>query len=703
LPNSEIAPPLSSGYLISATYYDEYLRVIQTVSDNHLGGLDIVSNQINFTGDVLLTKENHTATGAPVIVQHEFSYDNGKRLTSTQHRINSQNPVTLNYQNYDELGKLKRKYLHKTTTALQTINYQYNIRGWLTDINDVDGLGNDKFAMKLNYTSAAHALYNGNIASMKWKTAMFNTQEYQFEYDKANRLKSALTTMGTGNYSTSYTYYNNGNLKNLTRKGRLGSGTTYGFIDDLTYTYTGNQLLSVNDVNDIYYQLNGYSDNGSFFGNEYSYDANGNMISDQNKSLDSIAYNYLNLPQQIYLSTDGSNEINYLYTANGQKLMKHILTNNGGEQTLDYIGNFVYEDNQLRYILTEEGRALAKSNGSFEYQCFLKDHLGNTRITFNQNSQIIQEDAYYPFGMAMNGLCYQSGVDYENKYLYNGKELQDDFGLDWYDYGARFYDPELGRWMCIDNKAEKHSSITPYAYAGNNPIIFLDPDGNDIVYFNMKGEEVSRTASTTEFRTYVGSPGNYSEASMPKIIKGYESAIYQKYDYNIAAQTYIFNNLSIDQRPITSSGNSFTGDLPSDLDPTLVKAMIIEETTAGNVEGAYGQKGKSDIMQANVTTTSGQTDWNDSKKQFGLEKGESATPNQSLYAGIRILYTKGLKTSEITDKKGTVVGYNVTWRGSDWNSAVKRYNGGGNPNYLQDILSLLGNLLEPTPTNYIKE
>ncbi len=68
-----------------------------------------------------------------------------------------------------------------------------------------------------------------------------------------------------------------------------------------------------------------------------------------------------------------------------------------------------------------------------------------------------------------------------SKNWYNGKEIQDDFGLYWYDYGARFYDPMLGRWHTIDNKAEKYFGISPYTYALNNPIIFLDPDGNEVV------------------------------------------------------------------------------------------------------------------------------------------------------------------------------------------------------------------------------
>jgi RHS repeat-associated protein len=167
--------------------------------------------------------------------------------------------------------------------------------------------------------------------------------------------------------------------------------------------------------------------------------------------------------------------------------MKQTRIENAVEQTIDYVGNFVYDDNQLKYLLTDEGRVVVNTNGTFEYEYNLIDHLGNTRITFNQNGEIIQEDAYYPFGMKMNGLCYETGTDYKNKYLYNGKELQDDFGLDWYDYGARFYDPQIGRWHSVDPSADEEGQevASPYCYVENNPISRNDPDGRICGYFGL--------------------------------------------------------------------------------------------------------------------------------------------------------------------------------------------------------------------------
>jgi len=79
--------------------------------------------------------------------------------------------------------------------------------------------------------------------------------------------------------------------------------------------------------------------------------------------------------------------------------------------------------------------------------------------------------------MLMEGFNGYETLDDPNKYLYNGKELQDDFELDWYDYGARMYDAQLGRWHVVDPLAMIYQSYTPYQYGLNNPLRFEDWEG----------------------------------------------------------------------------------------------------------------------------------------------------------------------------------------------------------------------------------
>ncbi|KMQ61341.1 hypothetical protein ACM46_14995 [Chryseobacterium angstadtii] len=105
--------------------------------------------------------------------------------------------------------------------------------------------------------------------------------------------------------------------------------------------------------------------------------------------------------------------------------------------------------------------------------------MGNTRVNFAKNSagvlEITDANNYYPFGLNhIEGMLSNSNFGSYNSYKYNGKELQET-GM--YDYGARFYMADIGRWGVVDPLAEKMTRHSPYNYAFNNPIRFIDPDG----------------------------------------------------------------------------------------------------------------------------------------------------------------------------------------------------------------------------------
>ncbi len=167
---------------------------------------------------------------------------------------------------------------------------------------------------------------------------------------------------------------------------------------------------------------------------------------------------------------------NKTYHAMGGTKLRNITTT--GSHT-DYAGNFVYEYEQselpqLAYIIMPEGRIVFDA-GAVQYEYHLKDHLGNTRVAFEAletGPEIAEVADYYPFGMLHEPSLAGSS---NNKYLYNGKEIQE--GTDWLDYGARMYDASLGRWFVIDPMAEKYNEICPYCYVANMPTIAVDPDG----------------------------------------------------------------------------------------------------------------------------------------------------------------------------------------------------------------------------------
>ena len=482
----------SAKWLCSANYYDDRYRVIQkcrSIYHGINGGKEILSSQYDFTGKLTKSKNVQFFGANTNTVTETNTFDHLERLKLVKHLVNSGTEVTLASLDYNESGQLKQKSLHGAIgSGIQNLNYSYNIRGWLTKINNPDvnpsltslqklNLGLFYNAVPTGFTVGAQ--YNGNISAIAWNTPLqtgalspADKQGYGFTYDGLNRMLTSTYGEGTtfatnaGVNNENVTYDLNGNIKTLTR---YLKGT--GLIDNLTYTYKdGNVSNTLDRVDDAVTGSQGFSESVKQ-ANEYGYDVNGNLTSDANKGYSSILYNYLNLPRRIGTA---SQYISYLYDAAGTKLAKIGTAND----TTYYAGSFIYSGSSLNYILHREGMYLPGGN----YQYFLKDHLGNTRLVVNTvgtGGSIVQQTDYYPFGMDIAN--YNGGLD--NKYRYNGKEFQNDVinsrNLQWYDYGARFYDPIIGRWHCVDPSAESYNSISPYVYCGNNPIRLSDLDGRD--------------------------------------------------------------------------------------------------------------------------------------------------------------------------------------------------------------------------------
>jgi RHS repeat-associated protein len=286
-------------------------------------------------------------------------------------------------------------------------------------------------------------------------------------------------------FRTDFEYDANGNITQLQRN------RNNTLIDNLSYSYysNGNRLKSVADATG---NTAGYAPNTG----QYLYDANGNMTYDPSKKI-TVSYNPLNLPQLVEFDNNDFIE----YTATGTKLRKTVTswkTATGG--TTDYAGQFLYRDNELSCIFTPVGRIVPMQYNDetfWKHEYNLKDHLGNTRVVFaahpHGQPELMQQTSYYPFGMTLQQQNFGGALNQPNKLLYNGKELQDDelagVSLDWYDYGARFYDPVLARWQSIDPHAESYYNESSYSFVGNNPIANIDPTGMDWFYYKIEGEE----------------------------------------------------------------------------------------------------------------------------------------------------------------------------------------------------------------------
>lgn len=387
----------SSNYLWNVSYYDDKYRVIQNISQNTKAGTIRTTNVVDFPGRVLTTKRTYLVNGVSTNIKETFAYDHAGRPISVKHSVNGAADVVISKNTYNEIGQLVDKQLHSTdfTNFKQSVDYRYNIRGWLTSINNAAltsdaGATNDDatdyFGMSLNYNTidsdlSNSALYNGTISGMKWSNyaGTIGQKGNTYAYDAMNRITGSVYKQKTTSWTipanngfteTGYTYDLNGNILTMQRNDKRVTG----WMDNLKYNYgsgatASNKLLKVEDLGD---DNVGFIDGNATLAadfttatDDYRYDANGNMINDRNKgigtsqsdNLNIITYNYLNLPETV---NKGGNTIRYFYDATGRKLSQVVIFGATQKQT-DYVGEYTYENDVLQYIGDEEGRIVMSS------------------------------------------------------------------------------------------------------------------------------------------------------------------------------------------------------------------------------------------------------------------------------------------------------------------------------------------------------
>ncbi|MNS42037.1 tRNA(Glu)-specific nuclease WapA precursor [compost metagenome] len=656
----------TANYLWTVNYYDKEGRLIQQHKQNYIGGKDLINTKYSFTGQPLVVKRVHT-NGKGINAQtflYWYQYDHMDRKKRVLHKVingtvnATAQPVILIDYAYNELGQLTAKKLHsidKGVSYSQVVDYQYTSQGWLKKINDPAQISAtsadkaDKFALELKYDNGSVPQFNGNISNMVWRGTRFSapTMEYGFSYDKLNRLLKAKSLEG-GNYEERIDDYDlMGNILKLSRM------SNNDLIDSLVYTYKvpnlSNQLDRVDEKSASTNKTLGFNEIGSIQQTgEYSYDANGNMLTDKNAGITiNIIYNHLNLPQTI---VKGTTTINYLYDALGRKLRKTV-----GTTIDDYIDGLqlqtVGSTTTIKFIATEEGRA--NWNGEtnpYYYHYDLKDHLGNIRVTINEAGAVLQEDSYYAFGMQMPGKSFNA----TNKYLYNGKEIQTETG--WYDHGARQYNPVLGRWNVVDPLAEKMRRHSPYTFVFNNPLRFLDQDGmvgNDWIK-NIRTNEVkwkddinefTRFAANSEWQ-YFGKAGTtYHTANGTKQVLLGDNGHW----------SYINNQRNFNWREFTSQVN----ELKPMLDATATGITVTTYGMAAVASGGVGLSASS--LGAGAADFGVQMFFNggDINKVNWTSVGSMALFKSPLTAnmvasGMQYSFSEGLDNSLLGNKSGSV-------------------------------------------------
>ena len=472
-----------SGYHERAYYYDYKGRVIQTVERDAEEGILCTSQRYDFIGNILAQQERYSNVNRAIddCIDRTFTYDDRSRLLSETTMVNDGQEAVVTYS-YNALGQLSGKTYGTGTSAIhETI--AYTIQGWQT------AKSSELFDMTLGFYDTEKPSYTGNITSWQWQhkgdpSGNGPQNRYVFTYDDLSRLTN--TDQYVNNEKTRQdverclSYDRNGNLLTMVRyeNGEEQCNFSYTYDGNCLKTYLTDKIIDLelgdHEIIPIPRSIPPFIIETPL--PMYEYDANGNIVEDYIRGFD-LSYNQLNLLENV--TSDNATVANYSYLWDGTK----ISAKTGEDTGLAYRGSFTYHlgsgdpaAEDFESAAFGGGRIVATEENP-EVQYFLTDHLGSVRVVATDKDNVLERNDYQPFGKRWNTASMPVA---DNRDRFNGKEDQAFAGLPFSDYGARMYDPERGRWFTQDPKAEDYLSVSQYCFCGNNPIIFIDPNGKEI-------------------------------------------------------------------------------------------------------------------------------------------------------------------------------------------------------------------------------